>query len=247
MTLTNSPLEKTEEMVGREPGWFWDTFATTVLMPTYLLALTITDYSGVKGEDNVTVWADSKEVAEVEGAYALQLAPQVLQFFGKTFGVEYVLPKLDMMAVPRKGGAAMENWGLVLFDQQSLLIDLEVGEGEEEGNIREHKYHVMDVVSHEIAHQWFGNLVTLRWWSDTWLQEGLACYCSMLAQDAFEPESRAWERGLVERTLQVMRVDGLMVQVQVTYDHIQSINLAGDESGHRRASPAHGLSDHLEG
>ena len=210
MTLTNSPLEKTEEMVGKE-GWFWDIFATTVLMPTYLLALTITDYSGVKGEDNVTVWADSKEVAEVEGAYALQLAPQVLQFFGKTFGVEYVLPKLDMMAVPRKGGAAMENWGLVLFDQQSLLIDLEAGEGEEEGNIREHKYHVMDVVSHEIAHQWFGNLVTLRWWSDTWLQEGLACYCSMLAQDALEPESRAWERGLVERTLQVMRVDGLMV------------------------------------
>ena len=65
----------------------------------------------------------------------------------------------------------------------------------------------MEVVAHEIAHQWFGNLVTLRWWSDTWLQEGLACYCSMLAQDALEPESRAWERGLVERSLQVMRVD----------------------------------------
>ena len=206
MTLTNSPLEKTEEMWGRA-GWFWDTFATTVLMPTYLLALTITDYSGVRGQNNVTVWADSKEVAEVEGAYALQLAPQVLDFFAKTFGMEYALPKLDMMAVPQKGGAAMENWGLVLFDQQSLLIDLDGGDGEGGGNIVEHKYHVMEVVAHEIAHQWFGNLVTLRWWSDTWLQEGLACYCSMLAQDALEPDSRAWERGLVERTLQVMRVD----------------------------------------
>ena len=206
MTLTNTPLEITEEMAGRE-GWFWDTFATTVLMPTYLLALTITDYSGVRGQNNVTVWADSKEVAEVEGSFALHLAPKLLEFFANTFGMEYALPKLDMMAVPAKGGAAMENWGLVLFDQQSLLIDLEGSEGEDGNKYMEHKYHVMEVVAHEIAHQWFGNLVTLKWWSDTWLQEGLACYCSMLAQDALEPDSRAWERGLVERTLQVMRSD----------------------------------------
>ena len=205
MTLTNTPLVRTEQMSGRA-GWVWDTFATSVLMPTYLLALTITDYSSVKGRDNVTVWADSKEVAEVEGTFALELAPRVLEYFTNTFGIEYSLPKLDMMAVPSKGGAAMENWGLVLFDQQSLLIDLDADESEV-GNILEHKYHVMEVVAHELAHQWFGNLVTLKWWSDTWLQEGLACYCSMIAQDALEPDSRAMERGLVERTLQVMRVD----------------------------------------
>ena len=133
MTLTNTPLVRTEQMSGRA-GWVWDTFATSVLMPTYLLALTITDYSSVKGRDNVTVWADSKEVVEVEGTFALELAPRVLEYFTNTFGIEYSLPKLDMMAVPSKGGAAMENWGLVLFDQQSLLIDLDADESKV-GNI----------------------------------------------------------------------------------------------------------------
>ena len=108
---------------------------------------------------------------------------------------------------PGKNGA-MENWGLVHYDRPSLLVEppAQGGEGETTA-LSDHHIHVMGVVAHEMAHQWFGNLVTLRWWDEAWMQEGLACYCSSLAQDALEPTSHAWARGLATRTQMVMRED----------------------------------------
>ena len=98
-SLANMPLENTEARADR-PGWVWDVFATSVVMPTYLVALAIHDYSAVRGRAGVAVWADSEAVEAGQANFSVTLAPKVLHFFSDTFGLNYSLPKMDMMAVP---------------------------------------------------------------------------------------------------------------------------------------------------
>ena len=202
-TLANGPLFESVPMDGMD-GWFMESFSGGPPMSTYLVALAIQDFASVEGPDNVTtVWATKDEIDQGLGDYSAVLGAQVLDFYGSTFAFEYnkSLPKMDMVSVPNKGGA-MENWGLVLYSKATLMFD-------QEENDEEKHWRVLEVVAHELAHQWTGNLVTMKWWDQTWLNEGFASYISHLGAEALDPlgAAQSWARLLVHRTHSVMRDD----------------------------------------
>ena len=202
IALSNMPVaEEVEESPSN--GLTTVTFQKSVPMVTYLACFIVCDF---EYEEKLTsihqtkfrVYATPQQKDRVR--YALDIGANITDFFTDYYNISYPLPKQDMIAIPDFVSGAMEHWGLITYRETNLLYD-------DRESSSANQQRVATVVSHELAHQWFGNLVTLKWWSDTWLQEGLACYCSVLAQDALESDSRAWERGLVERTLQVMRSD----------------------------------------
>jgi len=195
-TLANMPLAHSEELEG---GIIMDTFQTTPVMSSYLIAFAIQDYSSVGGSGNLTVWANDDQVAAGLADFSAEIGPEVIQFYSDTFNMPYSLPKMDMVAVLNKGGA-MENWGLILYSVDSLLYDASTPDEEK-------KWRVAEVVAHEIAHQWFGNLVTLAWWDQTWLNEGFATYVSHMGAYSLGPEYHSWGRMVVHRMFRVMMDD----------------------------------------
>uniref|UniRef100_F7I501 Aminopeptidase n=1 Tax=Callithrix jacchus TaxID=9483 RepID=F7I501_CALJA len=113
--------------------------------------------------------------------YALQASLKLLDFYEKYFDINYPLPKLDLIAIPDFGSGAMENWGLITYKETSLLFDPKTSSASD-------KLWVTRVIAHELAHQWFGNLVTMEWWNDIWLNEGFANYMELIAVNATYPE-----------------------------------------------------------
>lgn len=124
---------------------------------------------------------------EGEAAFALDLAVKGLQLYEDMFGIPYPLPKLDLGAVPDFSGGAMENWGLILFRKNSLLLH------PEESSL-EKKKDIAETVLHELAHMWFGNLVTMKYWDGLWLKEGFATLMSWLVTDKLFPSWHVWDR-----------------------------------------------------
>merc|ERR1719369_705800 len=197
-TLSNMPIENSFPVEGME-GWVWDVFQTTPPMSTYLVAFAIQDFPGIEGALNVTIWANKEDIDAGLANYTKIIAPKLLDLYSSLFGIPYTLPKMDMVSVPNKGGA-MENWGLTLFDKETLLYDQANPDVEK-------KWRVLSVVAHELAHQWFGNLVTMDWWDQTWLNEGFASYISYLGAEAIDPEMHSWERMICENMLEVLKED----------------------------------------
>ena len=197
-TLSNMPILDTVAVEGTD-GWVWDIFQTTPVMSTYLIAFAIQDFAGVEGNNNVTIWANQEDVNAGLADYSQDIGPKIIDFYASTFDVAYSLPNMDMVSVPNKGGA-MENWGLILYSRDTVLYDQENPDVEK-------KWRVLEVVAHELAHQWFGNLVTMDWWDQTWLNEGFASYVSHLGADAIDPESNSWGRMVTHRMFQVMKDD----------------------------------------
>uniref|UniRef100_A0A8C9H3Y8 Aminopeptidase n=1 Tax=Piliocolobus tephrosceles TaxID=591936 RepID=A0A8C9H3Y8_9PRIM len=113
--------------------------------------------------------------------YALQASLKLLDFYEKYFDINYPLPKLDLIAIPDFASGAMENWGLITYRETSLLFDPKTSSASD-------KLWVTRVIAHEMAHQWFGNLVTMEWWNDIWLNEGFANYMELIAVNATYPE-----------------------------------------------------------
>ena len=153
-------------------------------MSTYLFSIVVFDHYGHvertsdSGVD-VKVWAPLEELEQVR--YALHVAVESLNFFEKYFNVSYPLPKLDVFAVPKYLTSGMEYWGLILMHPSVLLTK------EEPDKL------VAKVLAHEIAHQWFGNLVTPVWWDDLWLNEAFARYIEFVAANAIDPALRFGE------------------------------------------------------
>eukprot|EP00494_Astrolonche_serrata_P029573 UN29840 len=106
------------------------------------------------------------------------------------FKYPYPLPKLDLIAISDFAAGAMENWGLVTYREARVLLD-------EESSSIQTKIDVCLVVTHELAHQWFGNYVTMEWWEDLWLNEGFATFMEILSTDSLEPDFNIWERWLI--------------------------------------------------
>src|SRR5213079_3018742 len=120
------------------------------------------------------------------GRYALEVTAQILQYYNDYFGVPYPLPKLDQIALPGGFGGAMENWGGITYFESALLFDPK--------NSSAHtKQVIFAVVAHEMAHQWFGDLVTMAWWDDIWLNEAFATWITPKIVDGWKPE---WRSGL---------------------------------------------------
>jgi aminopeptidase N len=176
-------------------------FATTKPIPSYLLALAIGPLEVRQGPTEPTnIRIITTKGKTKHGDYALQAAAEQLAILNAYLGIPYPYQKLDLVAVPNFGAGAMENPGLVTFREELLLID--------RGASALHKRRVAMVMAHELVHQWFGNLVTMPWWDDLWLNEGFATYLETVVVDRWRPAMRA-DLSLLGWSAHAMDIDSL--------------------------------------
>ncbi len=177
--VSNTPLEQEEQL---EHGLQRLSFGVTPRMPSYLLVL-------VAGElERSTTKQDGTEIGVVttagkqpQAAYALAASKDLLHYYNAYFGQPYSLPKLDQIAIPGGFNGAMENWGGIVYDEATLLVD----PANSPESMRKQSF-IFN--AHEVSHQWFGNLVTMAWWDSLWLNEGFASWMETKATAHFHPE-----------------------------------------------------------
>jgi puromycin-sensitive aminopeptidase len=237
--IANTPVKKQTIAA----GLMTTTFETTPRMSSYLLAFVYGElaYKEAKTKDGVIVRAYTTPQNVDRGSFALDVAVKCLEFYNDYFGIPYPLPKCDLIALPDFASGAMENWGCITFREQTLLVD------ERHTGLATKQYVAM-VVAHELAHQWFGNLVTMRWWTDLWLNEGFASWIEFLAVDHLFPEWEMWTQFTVDEQQQALKLDALEnthpIEVPVSHpDEIRSIFDAISYS--KGASVIHMLHEYL--
>lgn len=179
-------------------------FETTPKMSTYLLAFVFGELDSLeaKTKDGVLVrtFATPDNIKHTQ--FALDCAVKTLEFYNEYFDIAYPLDKCDFIALPDFASGAMENWGCITFREQALLVDPH--------NTSLHlKQYVANVVAHELTHQWFGNLVTMRWWTDLWLNESFASWMSYLAVDHLFPDWKVWTQFIVDEQGLALKQDAL--------------------------------------
>ena len=198
--VANTPV-KNQQTTGKA---LVTSFETTPRMSTYLLAFVYGElgYLEATTKDGVLVrtYATPDNVALTQ--HGLDVAVKALEFFGDYFNTPYPLPKLDMIALPDFSSGAMENWGLVTYREVALFLN------KNSGSI-ESKQYIALVVAHELSHQWFGNLVTMKWWDDLWLNESFANMMEYRAVDAMYPEWHIWEQFVSREGASAKRRDSL--------------------------------------
>jgi len=186
LAVSNMPVAKQEPAAdGRKRI----AFATTPKMSSYLFVLTAGDLERITADaDGVTVGVVTTRGKAEQGRFALENATKLLTFYNDYFGQKYPLPKLDLIAVPGGFGGAMENWGGITFFESRLLFDpLTNSDAVRRG--------IFSVMAHEMAHQWFGDLVTTGWWNNLWLNEGFASWMQEKAAEHFYPQWKTWLNG----------------------------------------------------
>ncbi|XP_077418370.1 endoplasmic reticulum aminopeptidase 1b [Vanacampus margaritifer] len=200
IAISNMPKTKTVALPGNV---FEDHFATTVKMSTYLVAFIVSDFHSVsKMTQNgvkISVYAVAEKLNQTD--FALDAAVKLLDFYDNYFNIPYPLPKQDLAAIPDFQSGAMENWGLTTYREAALFFH------PEKSSITD-KLQIAKIIAHELAHQWFGNLVTMEWWNDLWLNEGFAKFMEFIAVDATYPELQANDLFL-GKCYNAMEVDSL--------------------------------------
>ncbi|TNN70174.1 Aminopeptidase N [Liparis tanakae] len=176
-------------------------FHMTLIHPHGTVALSNSMNYG-KFFSHIRIWARKKAIEEGQGAYALEKTGSILAFFENYYNSSYPLTKSDQIALPDFSAGAMENWGLITYRETALLYNPAVSSNGD-------KEWVATVISHELAHMWFGNLVTTRWWNDLWLNEGFATYVSYLGADFAEPKWNMKDLIVQNEIIGVMSVDAL--------------------------------------
>ncbi|EYE95879.1 M1 family metallopeptidase [Aspergillus ruber CBS 135680] len=230
IALSNMPVKS--ERAGGNPGFKFVTFERTPVMSTYLLAWAVGDFDYVeamtqrkyKGK-SIPVRVYTTKGLKEQARFALECAHRTVDYFSEVFEVEYPLPKADLLAVHEFAMGAMENWGLITYRTTAVLFD----EGKSDTR---YKNRIAYVVAHELAHQWFGNLVTMDWWNELWLNEGFATWVGWLAVDHFYPEWNIWSQFVAEGVQQAFQLDSLRashpievpvknaLEVDQIFDHI---------------------------
>lgn len=193
------PVEKTMFLSNTEhirtsisrPGYLQEDFEITPKMSTYLVAFIVSNLQLAQRSEGFTpqinIWS-RPEVTRMTN-YAHRLTVRILPYLESYFDLKFNMKKIDMVAVPDFGFSAMENWGLITFRESAFLVP----EDNNKSSSAKHKERVASVVAHELAHQWFGNLVTPRWWNDLWLKEGFATYMSYECLNFAEKKWRVFE------------------------------------------------------
>ncbi|XP_073328613.1 alanyl (membrane) aminopeptidase-like b [Pagrus major] len=185
--------EAKKSSVDVDDEWEMTEFFPTRKMSTYLFAFTVSDFTSIDSKYNnveIKTYARPEATAAGDTVYAANVTASILGFYDETFGIGYQQKTLDQIALPDLEVSAMENWGLITYQEGNLLFENEVSS-------LLHKEQIVTIIAHELAHQWFGNLVTMKWWNDVWLNEGFATYMSFLAADRVEPTFKIKELSII--------------------------------------------------
>jgi len=209
------------------------TFNKTPLMSTYLVAFVVGELKVHENNDfriPVRVFCTpDKDIAH--GKFSADLAAKTLAFYEKEFNSPFPLPKMDQVAIPDFSAGAMENWGLVTYRVVDLLLD--------ENNVSAStKQRVAEVVQHELAHQWFGNLVTMDWWEGLWLNEGFATWMSWYSAERFYPDWKVWEGYVTDNLQSALGLDSLRSShpIEVPVKRADEINQIFDAISYSKGS-----------
>ncbi|MEK7564023.1 MAG: M1 family metallopeptidase [Patescibacteria group bacterium] len=226
-----------------EAGYEIVKFAPTPIMSTYLLAFIVGDfeYLEAKTKNDVLVRVHTTPGKKHQAKFALNVTVKTLEFYEEYFNIKYPLNTLDMVAIPDFASGAMENWGLVTYRESAILVD-------EEHSSLSNKQWVALVIAHELAHQWFGNLVTMEWWTHLWLNEGFASYIEYLAVDKLFPTWDIWTQFATNDIGVALKLDGLenTHPIEVKVHHPDEIGEIFDEVSYSKgASVIRMLANHL--
>ena len=220
--LGNMPVKYEEENGNSRTT----TFEKTPRMSSYLLAFVIGELhkksARTKSGVEVNVWATPAQ-NENTLDFALDIATRSIDFYDEYFGVKYPLPKSDHVALPDFSSGAMENWGLITYRESCLLADPEL-------TPESSRRFIATVIAHELSHQWFGNLVTMQWWNDLWLNESFANMMEYVAIDALQPNWHMWEDFATNEVTAALRRDSLdgVQSVQADVNHPDEISTLFD-------------------
>ncbi|XP_042352680.1 alanyl (membrane) aminopeptidase a [Plectropomus leopardus] len=185
--------------------WKYTHFHPTPQMSTYLFAFTVSEFDATPSSHErviINTYARPEATKAGHTKYAANITGKILQFYESFFEINYEQKKLDQIALPDLNPAAMENWGLITYQEGGLLF-------EEGVSSQLHKETIASLIAHEVAHQWFGNLVTMKWWNEIWLNEGFATYMSFLAVDHVEPTFQLKETHIMSNLHDAFEQDSL--------------------------------------
>jgi len=197
--ISNMPAIKQKIVKGKKIVQF----ARTPIMSTYLLYLGVGEFEYIQDKlGKILIRVITTPGKKTQGKLALNFAKQFLNFFQNYFRIPYPLPKLDLIALPDFASGAMENWGAITFREVVLLFDPKV-------SATVTKQSIAEVLSHELVHQWFGNLVTMKWWNDLWLNESFATFMAYKAVNHYYPQWDIWSQFLNSETVEAMELDAL--------------------------------------
>ncbi|XP_017883945.1 glutamyl aminopeptidase isoform X3 [Ceratina calcarata] len=234
--LSNMNVEHIE-MNKPSQGLTTVTFAKSVPMSSYLACFIVSDFialtktaNGLNGRKfPVSVYATRSQ--HQKGMFALEMGVKILEYYINLFRIDYPLPKLDMAAIPDFVSGAMENWGLITYREARLLYDKKTSSTTQ-------AYDVLTVVSHEFAHMWFGNLVTLAWWNDLWLNEGFASFMQYKSADGVLPDWGLMDLFLIEQMHSVFVTDAKLSSHPIvqTVSNPDEITAIFDEISYKKGS-----------
>ncbi|KAI7518241.1 hypothetical protein KC316_g20491, partial [Hortaea werneckii] len=227
--LSNMPEKETKK---GKAGTKVVSFERTPIQSTYLLAWAFGDFEYVEdftrrkyNGKNLPVRVWTTRGLKEQGKLALESAHQIVDYFSEIFRIDYPLPKVDLLAVHEFSHGAMENWGLITYRTTAVLFDPESSD-------QKYRNRVVYVVAHELAHQWFGNLVTMDWWNELWLNEGFATWVGWYAVDHLHPDWNVWGQFVTEGMQMAFNLDSLRtshpievpvrnaLEVDQIFDHI---------------------------
>ena len=200
--ISNTHVEDIKE---HDSGYNVFSFAPTPKMSTYLVAFIIGefDFLETKSKEGTIVRVFVTPGKKAQAEFALDTATKMLSYYNDYFGIQYPMPVLDLIAIPDFAAGAMENWGAITYRETALLID-------PDHSAASAKQRVALVIAHELAHQWFGNLVTMDWWTHLWLNEGFASYIPYLAVHHLFPEWDIWTQFVYADLNRALELDSMV-------------------------------------